>query len=165
MRKLYLVDGYNVIFSSALRDLPLERARESLIRFARIYHPDEVRVVFDGKTGNPYPAETREALFSRDHTADDGIVFLVQKHRARYQEIWVVTADRALADRVRGLDARVMSPSAFLQGPQRIRKKARRRMRAAEDPEKSLPVSERERLMEDLRNAWMKPNKKEMDHG
>jgi len=165
VRKLYLVDGYNVIFSSALRDLPLERARESLVRFARIYHPDEVRVVFDGKQGHPFPAETPEVVFSRDHSADDGIVHLVKKYRTAQKEVWVVTADRALADRVRALDARVMTPAAFLRGPTWMRKKARRRMRATEDPEKTLPVSEREQLMEDLRNAWIESRNKEMDHG
>lgn len=146
-----LVDGYNVIFGSELRDLPLAKARESLAVFARIWHPHRVLVVFDGRKENPFPSALPGVVFARECSADEWILRYIRSHAGA--SFVVVTGDRPLADRARALGAEVMAPAVFLQGPPRQRKKARR-SRTHRDGF-PLPPDERKRLEHELLQEWL----------
>ncbi len=152
MTRMMLVDGYNVIFGSELRQLPLEKARESLVVFARIWHPVPVLVVFDGRKDTPFPAVLQGAVFAREQSADEWIMAYIRAHPGT--SFVVVTADRPLLDRVRGLGAEVMHPRTFLQGPPRMRKKGRR-MQRARDPGLPLSPQERKALENELLQEWL----------
>lgn len=150
--RFLLVDGYNVIFGSELRELPVEKARESLVIFARVWHPARVLVVFDGRQDVPFPPAVSGAVFARESTADEWILRYIRNHPGRAYV--VVTGDRPLADRARALGAEIMPPRVFLQGPPRQRKKARR-FRSAQDSGVPLSPDERRRLENELLQAWL----------
>ncbi len=152
MSRTILVDGYNVIFGSELRELPLEKARESLVIFARIWHPARVLVVFDGRKDTPFPAALQGAVFAREESADAWILGYIRSHPGT--SFVVVTADRPLADQARALGAETMLPRTFLQGPPRMRKKARR-MQRGRDPGFPLSPQERKALENELLQEWL----------
>lgn len=152
MAKLYLVDGYNVIFSSDLVHLPMERAREALVEIARTYAPDRVLVVFDGKREVIPPEPLKGAIFTKGESADEYIKAFVERRRDR-SNLVVVTRDKSLAGYVRHLGARIMDPKAFLAGPSRPSK-------PASPPEKPpLSPDQEKQLIEELLRAWRKGNR------
>ncbi len=153
--KTLLVDGYNVIFGSQLRVLPLERARESLVIFSRVWHPHRVMVVFDGSMDVPFPALPRGAVFARETTADEWILTFIREHPDT--PCVVVTADRPLASKARALGAQILSPQEFLRGPGRLRRRARRFRGYAGTGRRDdfpLPPNERKRLKDELLQEW-----------
>lgn len=118
---MLIVDGYNWLFAvvadAELSKRPLERQRNQAIRLLAgwaEWHTEAVLIVFDGAA-----ARTRqqvggvEVWFTpKSRTADDEIVARV-RGAERPREVRVVTADRELTQRVRGLGGSVWSPRDF----------------------------------------------------
>ncbi len=112
MARLYLVDGYNVIYARNPRPESLERERAILLEQVRRW-PGRVLVVFDGQQGTGLRGEPG-VVFTRGESADDYIRRYVARS-SRPQEIVVVTRDRPLQNAVKHFGARVLDPSAFLR--------------------------------------------------
>jgi predicted RNA-binding protein with PIN domain len=128
MRSLWLVDGYNVLrVSLAPKQDPAQNSsgwwsaerRSLLVSLAgRLRGPtSEVCLVFDGRhlrdseEAEPGDAGVR-VVFAP--SADDWIVDTVKRRSEELDEIRVVTADRALANRVRSRGAEVVATDRFL---------------------------------------------------
>lgn len=165
--KTLLVDGYNVIFGSSLRSMPLERARESLVIFSRLWRPWKILVVFDGRMDVPFPASFPEEIYAREMLADTWILEYIRSHPRT--ACVVVTADRPLASRARNLGAEILTPRAFLEGPKRLRRKAHRHKNVAGAGERDgfpLLPQERKRLEKDLLQEWLGTSEQgEKSHG
>jgi len=113
----YLVDGYNVILTTRFREMEMEKAREYLVSFCKVFAPHEVIVVFDGKEGifHHLPG----AVFTKGESADEYIRRWLRKN-ARPGEVIVVTEDREIRGVAGDLGARVMSAREFVKGPRRL---------------------------------------------
>jgi predicted RNA-binding protein with PIN domain len=130
MRSLWLVDGYNVLrVSLAPDDDPrwwsAER-RSLLITLAgRLSNANshessqrEICLVFDGRhlpaaeEGEPIADDGLRVVFAP--SADDWIVETLKRRRDEFDEIRVVTADRALANRARSRGAEVVPTNHFI---------------------------------------------------
>ncbi len=118
-----IVDGYNLIGASSKGGLAgqegLERARDLLLEGLLEYKRAKgfrITVVFDGRGVRcpPSGAETRRGIvvaYSRwPETADDVIVRMVGRTSAG---VAVVSSDREVARRCRGLGASVISSEEF----------------------------------------------------
>ncbi len=148
MPKKFYVDGYNVIFSTFLRDFELEKARDYLIQFSRVYVPDIVIIVFDGKEGVPSAISPSNFVrFTRGESADDYIKRMVEKEKDR-SRIFVVTNDKSIIGYVRYLGAHVISPDIFMGGP-------KHRGKISNDKE-SLSEIEKKKINEELLKLWDK---------
>ncbi len=113
--KHYIVDGYNVIFSTFLNELELPRAREILLSIAGSYAPHRVTIVFDGKVGVIGPS-MRNVVFTKGEKADDYIKRMVEKMRDRGRVI-VVTNDKSIIGYVKYLGAKTITPKQFVNKP------------------------------------------------
>ncbi len=151
-RKFY-IDGYNVIFSTFLREFELEKAREYLIQFSKVYTPDTVIVVFDGREGIPSGiSPTNYVRYTRGESADDYIKRMVEREKDR-SRVFVVTKDKSIIGYVRYLGAHVMSPEEFMGGPKH---------RSRSSPFKEgLPESEKRKINEELLKIWTEGGKKD----
>jgi len=143
-----LIDGHNLIGQMPSVSLDDPDDEEVLVRLLRTYRARSgkaVTVIFDPGSGSAlterYQSGGVQVVFAASgSTADDVIVRRVQKSRNR-QAILVVTSDRALADRVRRLGARVQDARDFGAG---LKQPAGERL--PEDPpawkERPLPPEE-----------------------
>ncbi len=113
----YIVDGYNVILTTKFKELGMERAREYLLSFCKVFAPAEVIVVFDGKEGvfHHLPG----AVFTRGESADDYIRRWLRKCQ-NPQDVIVVTEDREIRGTAGAMGARVISAREFVKGPRRL---------------------------------------------
>ncbi len=118
MARLYLVDGYNVIYSRNPHPENLEAERDRLLEEVRRSLGSKVLVVFDGQHGVGSRGGSG-VLYTRGETADEYIRRYVA-HAPRPEDIVVVTRDRPLQNAVKHLGARVMDPSQFLQEVRRF---------------------------------------------
>lgn len=117
MFMIYLVDGYNLILTTRFKDMDMERAREYLVSFCKVFAPIEVIVVFDGREEVHYGLPG--AVFTKGESADDYIRRWLRKS-AKPGEVVVVTEDREIRGTAGSLGARVMSPREFVKGPKRL---------------------------------------------
>jgi predicted RNA-binding protein with PIN domain len=122
-RKRSIVDGMNVIGSRPDRwwndpDAAMHRFLGRLQELAR-RTGDDVTVVFDRKPPDLEPGshDGVEVVFASRrgrNAADHEIVYIVSRDRDA-ASLEVVTSDARLAERVRGLGARVTSSGRFLR--------------------------------------------------
>ncbi|MFW6180320.1 MAG: NYN domain-containing protein [Spirochaetota bacterium] len=120
----YIVDGYNVILSERRRfdTTDIERARERLLRCLAAYARERkvsVTVVWDGAqrggARREAPGGVRSIFTSRGTTADQKIVYMVERS-ANPRSITVVSDDRRhITGIARNLGAQVMPVGAFLR--------------------------------------------------
>jgi predicted RNA-binding protein with PIN domain len=111
----YFLDGNNLIGLARKTSRPSDDDRAALIAelSARLRRTKARAVLFfDGGGEKGSSLGSLSIRPSRGTSADDQIVREVEKAHAP-QEITVVTADRALARRVRGLGARTIDPAEF----------------------------------------------------
>jgi len=113
----YIVDGYNVILTTRFKELGMERAREYLLSFCKVFAPHEVIVVFDGRDGIFH--HLQDAVFTKGESADEYIKRWLRKC-PKPQEVIVVTEDREIRGVAGSLGARVMSAREFVKGPKRL---------------------------------------------
>lgn len=118
---IWLVDGFNVVQVGLLRGRDRDRwwsaprREELLAQVAEFERADaELWVVFDGNRASPAsdPASRVQTVYAP--SADAWLVSRV-KAADDPNEIVVVTADRRLANRVRHVGARVVTPGDFLR--------------------------------------------------
>jgi predicted RNA-binding protein with PIN domain len=113
----YIVDGYNVIFSTPLKQAGIEQAREILTMLVlRIGKP--VKVVFDGREGIVSEVKRPYVVYTKGISADEYIKRWVKAQKDT-QGIVVVTKDREIQSYVRNLGAKVMKPEEFYEMLQR----------------------------------------------
>lgn len=118
---LWLIDGFNVLHAGVLhgrdrREWWTEPRREQLVALAARFDDAnaEIWVVFDG-SGPEAPVEPSASRVRQVFapSADDWLVAKVRASEAPAC-LAIVTADRAVADRVRHRGAQVVSPRSFL---------------------------------------------------
>ena len=111
----FFLDGNNLIGLVRNTSRPSEEDRAALIaELAARLRRTKARAVlfFDGGSERGSSLGSLSIRASHGPSADDQIAREIEKTSAP-QEITVVTADRALAQRVRGLGARTMEPGEF----------------------------------------------------
>lgn len=129
MKRVYLVDGYNLLhqFPELRRKMEydLENARESLLaRLAGFSHAKnaEVSVVFDG-SGEPDPAPSRKRTvrvrFSRPPEKADPLIKRMISERKKGEELILVSSDRDIGDYARLCGVKVESAQTFAQAMER----------------------------------------------
>jgi len=139
----YLVDGYNLILTTRFGEMEMERAREYLVAFGKVYAPDRVIIVFDGKGGGGSPRPG--VVFTREGESADDYMKRFIRNCEKPQELTVVTEDREITGFAGNLGAGVMSTREFVKGPRRLR------------PRRGSPgLSEKKRseINEELREDW-----------
>ncbi|MEO0248267.1 MAG: NYN domain-containing protein [candidate division WOR-3 bacterium] len=113
----YLVDGYNVILTTKFKELGMERAREYLVSFCKVFAPAEVIVVFDGREG--FFHHLPGAVFTKGESADEYIRRWLRRCQNPHDVI-VVTEDREIRGTAGAMGAKVMSAREFVRGPRRL---------------------------------------------
>ncbi|MGH2748897.1 MAG: NYN domain-containing protein [Actinomycetota bacterium] len=119
MPSRWLIDGMNLIGARPDRwwndpDRAMREMAERLDGYARSTG-DEVTVVFDKDPGGLPALERTEVVIASwkgRNAADHEIVETVAADAAP-SELWVVTSDKKLADKVRSLGARVAGSGSF----------------------------------------------------
>ena len=148
----YIVDGYNLLFSSSFREwikkTDLYSARSHLINFVRSYLPSRVIIVFDGRKDYPQ-VEIEGVVFTRSESADDYIKRFVRNH-PNPREVIVVTNDRSIQGFASSMGARVMGVNEFLARRKRKQKKL------PGNPRSGFKVSpeEMKKITEELKEEW-----------
>ena len=113
----FIIDGYNLIFSTPLGKANLEEAREILTMLVlRIGYP--VTVVFDGKEGYTEGLKKPYVVYTKGISADEYIKRWLDSQKDR-QGIVVVTKDRAIRSYAKNLGVRLMNPEDFYEILQR----------------------------------------------
>ncbi|MHB9003544.1 MAG: NYN domain-containing protein [Coriobacteriia bacterium] len=166
---IYIVDGYNVTQSDpSLRDSDIESQRETLVARLRVsgrqmLGTGEIVVVFDGQggvgptSGGAVPVTVR---FSRDESADDLIVRMVENQRG---QVTVVTSDSGLAGRVRGAGTArvaVLPRERAFAGA----KSSRARSASKRYPSRTAGLPKgANKVTEELKGLWLTPDDKNQD--
>lgn len=137
----YLVDGYNVILTTRFKEMGIERAREYLVSFCKVFAPAEVIVVFDGREGIFH--HLAGAIFTKGESADEYIMRWLRKC-TKPKDVIVVTEDREIRGVAGDLGAKVMSARDFVKGPRRLLRK-----RSQAQPEGKLASEINRELMDE----------------
>ena len=116
----YLVDGYNVIFSTDLKNAGLNDAIEKLTSLVQGLS-GQVILVFDGREGIDAPHKPW-VYFTKGISADEFIVKKVREFQDPHS-VKVVTRDRQIISRVKSLGAKVVDPQDFLKELKTLRRK------------------------------------------
>jgi len=116
----YLVDGYNVIFSTDLKNASLNDAIEKLTSLVQGLS-GQVILVFDGREGIDAPHKPW-VYFTKGISADEFIVKKVREFQDPHS-VKVVTRDRQIISRVKSLGAKVVDPQDFLKELKTLRRK------------------------------------------
>ena len=117
MAKHYIVDGYNVIFSTNLKELGMERARGVLSEIAGLYVPDKVTIVYDGQVD--VEGFTRPGVvFTKGEKADDYIKRMIERSKDR-QRLVIVTRDKSIIGYAKYMRCKVLDPKRFVENPPR----------------------------------------------
>ncbi|MEO0141512.1 MAG: NYN domain-containing protein [candidate division WOR-3 bacterium] len=114
---IYIVDGYNLILTTRFREMEMEKAREYLVSFSKVYAPHRVIVVFDGREGVHHSLPG--AVFTKGESADEYIKRWLRRCQ-NPRDVVVVTEDREIRGTAGALGARVMSTREFVKGPRRL---------------------------------------------
>lgn len=118
----FIIDGYNLLFTLSNSSIALaEQRRRTIIFLQKIFASRRFYgcLIFDGAVG---PGESGRSLANpleifytqKNQSADDYITEKIISSKIPNQMI-VVTNDRALAARVRSLNAQVMHNAAFIK--------------------------------------------------
>ncbi|HHT9120973.1 MAG TPA: NYN domain-containing protein [Candidatus Hypogeohydataceae bacterium YC41] len=126
---LNIIDGYNFIFKiprleALIESVSLEKAREELLSLLSRYKlisKQDFTVVFDGRGQKEYqsgslPASSEfqgvKVLFSKDVTADEDIISLMQVF-PNPKEITIVTSDNGILNAARRRGCHTSHPEEF----------------------------------------------------
>ncbi len=148
----YIVDGYNLLFSSSFKEwikkTDLHSARSHLIAFVRSYLPAKVIIVFDGREDFPQ-IEIEGVVFTRGESADEYIKRFVRNH-PNPSQVTVVSNDRSIQGFARSMGARVMGINEFLARRKRGKKGQKKY------PQSGFKVSPREmkEITDELKKEW-----------
>jgi predicted RNA-binding protein with PIN domain len=114
MLLLYLIDGYNLLYSSFrewIEKFGLENARQFLINFLRSYKRKFI-IVFDGREEYPnYHMEN--VIFTKGKSADEYIKNFLKNYKNK-DEIIVVSNDKSIINYAKMLKVKTISTKQFL---------------------------------------------------
>ncbi len=117
---LYVIDGYNVLYSTTFKKwiekFGLESARNHLINFIRSYKRRFI-IVFDGKEGYTSP-NIPNIIFTKNEKADDYIKRFIKNYEKK-SDIVVVSDDKSIRDFAKKYNVRTTSVSEFLESTKR----------------------------------------------
>lgn len=120
---MYLLDGYNLLFTLTESDHPLAEQRDKVVlflqkRFAELKMTGTV--VFDGKlrhgeeSGRSYPSPLEVVYTPKGQSADAYIIEKLEMSQSPRQ-ITVVTNDRGLIANARSLGAKIVPNREFVE--------------------------------------------------
>jgi predicted RNA-binding protein with PIN domain len=146
LKQLYLIDGYNLIFSLIESQEKLQILRQKVIQtLQKSFARKKIRgmIVFDGahrreeETGLSYASPLTIAYAPKGQTADEYILEQIALASNPTQVI-VVTNDKGLTLHARSARAQVLENDFFIHWLQKKKKKSERR-----EPKESEPNIER----------------------
>lgn len=140
--KFYIIDGYNVIFSSYLKTKPLEKAREELKAICKSRFGSNFLIVYDGREGIISEYRDKQVVFTKNMSADDYIKNYIEKYKNRNAMV-VISRDKALIDYVRYLGAKSHGPELIFKQEHIPR-----------GEERGLSIEEQRKITEDLKKIW-----------
>ena len=140
--KFYIIDGYNVIFSSYLKIKPMEKAREELLAICKSRFGANFLLVFDGREGIISESREKRVVFTKSMSADDYIKKYVEKEKNR-NAIVVISRDKALIDYCRYLGAKTQGPEFIFKTEHLPR-----------GEERGLSIEEERKITEELKKIW-----------
>jgi len=140
--KFYIIDGYNVIFSSYLKEKSLEEAREELLAICKSRFGANFILVFDGREGIIAEHGERKMVFTKSMSADDYIKKFVEKEKNR-NAIVVISRDKALIDYCRYLGTKSAGPELIFK-----------REHLPRGEERGLSIEEERKITEELKKIW-----------
>jgi len=120
---IYLLDGYNLLFTLSSSDLPLIRQRQQVVRFLQkrfaAMNLDGI-LVFDGKvrrgeeSGRSYPSPLEVVYTPKDQSAD---AFIIERIEAAQnpRQTTVVTNDKGLTANARSHGAKTIANAPFIE--------------------------------------------------
>jgi len=111
---LYLIDGYNLLYSSFrewIEKFGLANARQFLINFLRSYKRKFI-VVFDGREEYPN-CFTENVIFTKGKSADEYIKNFLKNYKNK-DEIIVVSNDKSIINYAKMLKVKTISTKQFL---------------------------------------------------
>lgn len=162
----FILDGYNVLmripelFGKGTA-LPFIATREGLLDFLSKYRPQGsernlVTVVFDGFTAMRMDwsflrKRGIEVVFSDEKSADDTIVRMAENF-GKPKDLWVVTDDRELSERLHRFKIKVVTVKEFLS---KVMGKYPKSESAPDDVKKRLPPEQERRITEELKKKWL----------
>jgi predicted RNA-binding protein with PIN domain len=120
---VYLLDGYNLLFTLTESDHPLANQRQKIVRFLQKKFASLKLagiVVFDGKirhgeeSGRSYPSPLEVVYTPKGQSAD---AFIIEKLEmsSNPRQITVVTNDRGLIANARALGAKTIHNGEFIE--------------------------------------------------
>ncbi len=140
--KFYIIDGYNVIFSSYLKIKPMEKAREELLAICKSRFGANFLLVFDGREGIISESREKRVVFTKSMSADDYIKKYVEKEKNR-NAIVVISRDKALIDYCRYLGTKTQGPELIFKTEHHPR-----------GEERGLSIEEERKITEELKKIW-----------
>ncbi|OGX18672.1 MAG: hypothetical protein A3K83_00935 [Omnitrophica WOR_2 bacterium RBG_13_44_8b] len=157
MSLLYVVDGYNFINHPAYNraNLGMRDERLQLADFIRRNRltgspKNKIILVFDGYPPNQLPDhnDNIEIIFSRDVSADEKIIRLIEKS-SNVKNIIVVSDDKQIKFIVKSLGARACGIDEFVN--------AKKKLRPKEDTQNTkLTYTQMHEITQELKNIWLK---------
>ncbi|MDE3047513.1 MAG: NYN domain-containing protein, partial [Verrucomicrobiota bacterium] len=130
---IYLIDGYNLIFSLIQSKESLQTMRQKVIHYLQkrfAARKMSGTLVFDGahlrdeESGLSYPSPLIVAYAPKGQSADEYIVEKIRVSK-NAKQITVVTNDRGLAMHAKSAGAKVMENHAFITWLQKKKKRQR----------------------------------------
>ncbi|MCS7245190.1 MAG: NYN domain-containing protein [candidate division WOR-3 bacterium] len=112
---LYLVDGYNVLYSTSFKNwidkFGLQSARSHLINFIRSLERNVI-IVFDGKENYPN-SEFPNVVFTKGESADKYIKNFIKSYKDK-DKLVVVSNDKSIISFARTHKVKTLSVEKFL---------------------------------------------------
>jgi len=163
MKKVMLIDGYNVVrrtgaFDRAL-DRSLEAARDAFIERIKIYCLkkrafDEIIVVFDGSAKVSFESQRYKngpvnVIFSASGESADDFITTFLRNKLASSRITVVSDDNYVTNSARAFGADVMPCGDFMELT-----RSQRQPQEAPADEKTLDTKAAAAINEQLRKKW-----------
>lgn len=120
---LYLLDGYNLLFTLTESDHPFAQQRQKIIHFLQKRFASFKMtgvLVFDGRvrrgeeSGRSYPSPLEVIYTSKEQSADQFIIEQIETSQ-NPRQVTVVTNDRGLIANVHPLGAKTIGNAKFIQ--------------------------------------------------
>lgn len=121
---LYIIDGYNVLYSTSFKNwidkFGLQSARSHLINFIRSIERNVI-IVFDGKENYPN-SEFPNVVFTKGESADNYIKNFIRKYPDK-EKLVVVSNDKSIISFAKMHKVKTLSVEKFLNKSRNINQK------------------------------------------
>jgi len=139
---LYIIDGYNVLFSERFKEyiekFGFQSAREHLINFIKSYKANCL-IVFDGNENYPNP-NIKGVIFTKNEKADEYIKKFIKNYNKKH-ELIVVSDDSSIIDFAKKHNVKFISVEKFLESS-KLRK------------QKNKKEIDFEKITEEIKKEW-----------